>query len=293
VPHLEGPIYERAAPRAQAHAVSDPPSLPREASPRAARALRPIETALTREVSPEIGRCELTFLERERISFVRAQEQHDRYCELLQELGLGVIRIPAAPGCPDSCFIEDVAVVLDEVAILTRMGAESRRPESQGVAAALVPYRRIVEMGSPATLDGGDVLRIGRKLFVGLSARTNAAGLSFVEEVAEPLGYAVNRADPQGCLHLKSAVTALDEARVLINPNWLNPAALSGLETIRVPPEEPWAANVLKVGDQILVHAGFERTIRLLEAHGFCVAPLDISEFLKAEGGLTCKSVFV
>jgi dimethylargininase len=247
--------------------------------------------AITREVSPEIDRCELSFLPREAIDLARAVRQHDRYCLVLESLGLHVLRLPAEPGCPDCCFVEDAAIVLDEIAILTAMGAPSRRAESKGVAAALRPYRRVIEMTLPSTLDGGDLLRVGRRLFISLSARTNADGVLFVREALGPLGYNVIPLETKGCLHLKSAVTSLGGDRVLVNAAWLDPSSLSGLEILTVPPEEPEAANVLEVRGEILVHSGFERTMRLLEAEGFRVRPLDVSEFLKAEAGLTCKSV--
>lgn len=247
--------------------------------------------ALTREVSSDLARCELTFLEREPIDSVLAQRQHDNYCKTLEGLGLKVERIPEAQGCPDCCFIEDAAIVLDELAIITHLGAPSRRGESQGVAEALRPYRRLVEMSPPATLDGGDVLRVGRRIFVGLSERTNEAGLGFVKSVAEPLGYSVTALEPRGCLHLKSAVTALEENRVLLNPRWL--ANVAGLDCVPVPRSEPWAANVLTIGRDVIVHQAFQQTIGLLEREGYLVKPIDVSEFLKAEAGVTCKSLIL
>jgi dimethylargininase len=246
---------------------------------------------ITREVSPEIEHCELTFLERGAIDFNRAVTQHEAYCHLLEALGIKVIRLKAAPGCPDSCFVEDPAVVLDEIAVITMLGAASRRPESPGIAEALSPYRKLATMALPQTLDGGDLLRIDRRLFVGLTARTNEGGVKFMKDIATPLGYEVIPLEPKGCLHLKSAVTHLGDGRVIANKEWIDPRPFTGLEVLPVPREEPWGANVLEVRGEIVVHSGHPRTIRLLEKEGLRVKALDVSEFLKAEAGLTCKSL--
>jgi dimethylargininase len=247
---------------------------------------------MTRDVSPDMERCELTFLDRVPIDLEKARKQHDLYGRLLEDLGCRVSRLPAAEGCPDCCFIEDAAIVLDETAVITMMGALSRRPESQGVFEALQTHRRRIHtMALPATVDGGDVLHLGRRLFVGLSARSNEAGVRFLQEALGRDGYDVAGVRLEGCLHLKSAVTALGPDRVLLNPRFLDPALLPGVSWLPVPPEEPWAGNILRIGEGVVVHSGFERTIRLLEAEGLRVHPLDVSEFLKAEAGLTCKSL--
>lgn len=250
-----------------------------------------MDIALTREVSPEMGRCELTFLEREAIDYGRAVEQHQQYCDLLRSLGLEVLSLAAAAEYPDCCFVEDTAVVLDEVAVLTTLGAPARRGESPAIEQALAPYRRIARMRLPATLDGGDVLQVGRTLFVGLTQRTTAAGIDALSEIVAPLGYEVVPVRVRGCLHLKSAATLLDEDTLLANPEWLDLEPLSKLTVVPVPREEPGAANVLRVRDEVLAHAGFPRTIDLITGRGIRVTALDLSEFLKAEAGLTCKSL--
>jgi dimethylargininase len=184
-----------------------------------------------------------------------------------------------------------VAVVLDEVALLTRPGAASRRGEVAEVQAALARYRPIETTAAPATLEGGDVLRIGRRLYVGRSRRTSAEGIARLAAVAEPLGYPLVPVTVTGCLHLKSAVTALDDDSVLVNRAWLDPEPLAGLELVEVAPEEPGAANVLRVAGSVIAHAGFPRTLERLAARGHAVRELDVSEFLKAEAALTCKSL--
>lgn len=251
------------------------------------------DIALMRGVPPTLADCELTWLKREPIDLGRAVAQHAAYASLLAALGLEVVELPADPAFPDCCFVEDVAVVLDEVALLTRPGAESRRGEIAGVEAALARYRRIETTPAPATLEGGDVLCVGRTLFVGSSSRTNPAGAARLSAVAEPLGYRVVPVPVTGCLHLKSAVTALDESRLLVSRGWLDPDPLAGFELVDVALEEPGAANVLRVAGVIVAHPGFPRTIDRVASLGYSVRTLDVSEFLKAEAALTCKSVLI
>jgi len=249
--------------------------------------------ALMRGVPPTLARCELSFHERGPIDLDRAVAQHAAYAALLRALGLEVIELPADPGHPDCCFVEDVAVVLDELALLTRPGAASRRGEVEAIEAALAPFRSIETTPPPATLEGGDVLRVGHTLYVGRSARTNEAGIARLAAVAEPLGYRVVPVPVTGCLHLKSAVTALDDERLLVNRLWLDTAPLRDLELVDVAPEEPGAANVLRVAGLVIAHPGFPRTIERVASLGYLVRPLDVSEFLKAEAALTCKSLLI
>jgi dimethylargininase len=247
--------------------------------------------ALMRGVPPTLDRCELTYRVWEPFDVDRAVAQHAAYADLLRALGLEVVELPADPALPDCCFVEDVAVVLDEVALLTMPGAPSRRGEIAAIEGALARYRPLERTPLPATIEGGDVLRVGRKLFVGRSPRTNEAGIARLAAVAEPLGYRVLPVAVTGCLHLKSAVTALDDERLLANPAWVDTTPFNGLGVVRVALEEPGAANVLRVGGLVVVHPGFRRTLDRLSALGYAVRPLDISEFLKAEAALTCKSL--
>lgn len=250
-----------------------------------------VDTAVTRGVPRSLARCELTFLEREPIDVDRAVAQHADYTALLRDLGLEVLEIPADPAFPDCCFVEDVAVVLDRLAVLARPGAPSRRGEIPSVEDVLARFRPLARIEAPATLEGGDVLEVASTLFVGSSPRSNAAGRERLRELAEPLGYRVIEVPVTGCLHLKSAVTALDEGRVLANPAWIDVTPLRGLEVIPVASEEPGAANVLRVNDAIVAHPGFPRTLDRIAALGLDVRPLEVSEFFKAEAALTCKSL--
>lgn len=250
-----------------------------------------MDVAITRDVARSIERCELTFAERVPIDYERAVAQHRDYCDRLEGLGLEVLRLPADEGCPDCCFVEDTAVVLDEVAILTNLGAASRRGESRAIEAALGPHRRIERIEPPATLEGGDVLVIGRRIFVGLTTRTNQAGIRALRDIVTPLGYPVIAVRVPGCLHLKSAVSAIDDDTLLANRAWLDEEPLTPLRIVDVAPEEPGSANVLQVRGELWAHAGFPRTLDRLGAAGFRVTPVNISEFVKAEGALTCKSL--
>jgi dimethylargininase len=247
--------------------------------------------AITREVSPSLARCELTFQPREPIDLPRAVDQHQEYERLLESLGLALVRLPGDPDLPDCCFVEDTAIVLDELAVLTHPGAPSRRAEVAVVAAALEPYRTLARIPSSARLDGGDVLVLGRRIYVGASARTDAAGTEALARLVAPYGYEVHPVRVSGCLHLKSAVTAIGDEAVVANPEWIDMTPFAGLEVVAVDPEEPGAANVLRLDDVVIAPAGFPRTMDRLAARGVDVRTLDVSEFLKAEAGVTCKSL--
>jgi dimethylargininase len=237
--------------------------------------------------------CELTHLTREPIDLPRATAQHEAYEALLRTLGCEVRRVAPAPEHPDAVFIEDTAVVVDELAVITRPGAESRRSEVEGVAKALAPLRSLVHLTAPATLDGGDVLTMGKQLYVGRTARTNSEGITQLRAALAPHGYAVTAVPVTGCLHLKSAVTALDDATVLLNPDWVDPAVFAAYRMIAVDPSEPMGANVLRVGDALLYATDYPKTLARLHAAGFHPQTVDASELAKAEGAVTCCSVLV
>jgi dimethylargininase len=250
-----------------------------------------MQIAVTRDVAPSLAQCELTHLARQPIDVGRAAAQHRAYCDRLQAFGLEVVRLPADPAHPDCCFVEDPAVVLDELAVIAPLGAASRRGESAAIEAALTGYRRIERIALPATLDGGDVLQLGRRVFVGLSSRTNAAGIAALRTIVAPLGYEVTPVTVTGCLHLKTAVTSLDDETLLANPAWFDVSPLAEFEILPVAADEPTAANVLRVGGALWGAAGSPRTLDRLDSRGYRVTPVDISELAKAEAGLTCMSL--
>src|SRR6266849_4522218 len=247
--------------------------------------------ALTRAVSPAIAGCELTYLPRVAIDVRKASAQHAEYERLLRELGCTVQRLAAGPDMPDSVFIEDIAVVLDEIAILTRPGPESRRAESPAVAEALHSYRSLARIEPPGTMDGGDVLVAGRSVFVGCSGRTNAAGIDQMRQLVAPLGYDLRPVSVRGCLHLKSAVTAASDETLLMNPAWARTEEFRGFDHIDVDPGEAHGANIVRVMKRLLYSAAFPRTHERLQRRGFEVMTVDVSEIAKAEGAVTCCSL--
>ena len=249
--------------------------------------------AITREVSPTLAACERSFVERMPIHVARAQAQHDAYRRALKASGCEVIRLPAEPAFPDSVFVEDVALVFDEVAIATRPGAESRRGEAGAVLGVLASLRPLLRIEAPGTLDGGDVLRIGKRVFVGMSARSNASGRAQLRELLAPHGYTVEGVAIRDCLHLKSAVTQVADRAVLLNPDWVDRAPFTGYQCIEVDPAEPHAANALRIGERLVYPDAFPRTLARLCAAGFAVETVDISELQKAEGAVTCCSLLV
>lgn len=247
--------------------------------------------ALTREVSPAIDRCELTHLERDRVDLERARRQHGAYELALEQLGYRLERLPAEPAYPDSVFVEDVAVVLSEVAIITRPGARSRRGERSTIARALEPYRDLAHIRSPSVLDGGDVLVLDREIYVGRSTRSNAEAVEQLRAIVSRFGYSVREVGFRDCLHLKSAVTQVGPETVVCNPDWVDASSFAGVRAIAVDPGEPSAGNVLLCGEVVLTAAEHPRTMARLEAEGFQVRGVAASELAKAEGGLTCCSL--
>jgi len=248
-------------------------------------------TAITRVVSPGIVHCELTFVARQPIDLARAVQQHGAYQRLLENFGAQVISLPAEPQLPDSMFVEDPAIVLDELAIIFPLGTETRRPEAATIAHVLAKFRQLACVELPAQVEGGDILRIGRRLFAGQSSRTNAEGIRQLASITAPFGYEVVSVPVTGCLHLKSAVTYIGRNTLLANRAWFDTEPLAGFEWIDVAPDESHAANALALGDTVIFPASFPRTRDRLEARGFHVTPIDISELQKAESGLTCSSL--
>jgi dimethylargininase len=242
-------------------------------------------------VSASITSCELTHLERRPIDLERARAQHCRYEEALVELGCQIERLPEEPDLPDAVFVEDAAIVLDELAIITRPGAASRRTETRTVARALKRYRRLATIKPPGTLDGGDVLRVGRTFYVGLSQRSNRSGIEQMRVLLAPFGYTVQGVPVQGCLHLKSAVTRVAEDTLLINRDWIDGKAFPQLDFVDVDPLEPYAANALAIDRAVIYAAAYPRTRERLEARGISVQTVDVSELAKAEGAVTCCSL--
>lgn len=248
-------------------------------------------TAITRDVNTTIGSCELTFLPRAGIDTALAVQQHENYQSGLSSLGCEIIALPTEEGLADSVFIEDTALVLDEVAVLCRPGAASRRPEVKGVEDALKPYRTLASIESPGTLDGGDLLRVDKIIYAGLSTRSNQSGIDQLRRIVADFGYSVRATEVSGCLHLKSAASEVSPGSLLINPDWVSRSVFGDCELIAVDPDEPHAANALLVQDSVIYPSSFPRTADELVTRGIDVIPVDMSELQKAEGAATCCSL--
>ena len=247
--------------------------------------------AIVRSPGPGLAECELTHLERARIDAALAAEQHAAYARVLGELGLEVMTLEPLDGFPDACFVEDPAIALPDRAVLTRPGAVSRRGEVAAlgrVLEELVPVEQ-VEAGS---LDGGDVLQLPDRILVGLSTRTDRAGIEALGRIARRPVFGV---PVRGALHLKTVMSWLGRDRVLVEPSALDldVEGLHGLQVVEADRDEPAGANVLKVGDELVVSEAAPRTADQLQAMGLSLHPVDISEFHKAEAGLTCLSLLI
>jgi dimethylargininase len=249
--------------------------------------------AITREVSSALADCELTHLPRTPIDVELARRQHGAYERALIDAGYRIERLPSGPDMPDSVFVEDIAVVFDEIAIVTRPGARPRRAEVPAVVEALRHYRPLAFIEPPAIVDGGDVLVAGRTVYVGQSTRTNDDAIAQMRRILAPLGYTVCALPVRRCLHLKSAVTEVSAGVVLANPEWIDRAALGASEILEVDPSEPSAANALRLHDRIVLPEAFPRTADRLRARGLRVETVDASELQKAEGAVTCCSLIV
>lgn len=249
--------------------------------------------AITRQVSRSIANCELTYLSRERIDVARAREQHASYEAVLRELGTAVLSLPEEPEMPDAVFIEDTAFALDECAILMRPGATSRQAEVAATEAVLGRFRRLYRIEPPGLVDGGDILRVGRRVIIGVGQRTNQVAVNQIEAFLVPLGYTVESAHVSGCLHLKSAATEVGAGIVLVNPAWIDPAILGDVKCIEVAPSEAYAANALLLGETVLLPETFTGTRARLERADIRVRPVPADELAKAEGALTCCSIIL
>lgn len=249
--------------------------------------------ALVREVSPCLADCELSFLPRVPIDAERAYRQHSAYAAELAALGLGVEWLAPLATQADGVFVEDTAVVLPEVAVITRPGVASRREEVASVAEKLAAHRRLVRITEPGTLEGGDVVLIERTLYVGASGRSNDEGIQQLARALEPFGYRVRSVEMRDCLHLKSAATFIPPDILLVNPAWVDPQSFGAWRVIGVAEGEEFAANTLTVAGVTLLSAAFPGTERRLQAAGVATRALDVSELQKAEAALTCLSLIV
>jgi dimethylargininase len=251
----------------------------------------PTGTALVRRPVERLGDGIVTHIERRAVDVGRAREQHAAYCAALRDSGWAVREVAPAPAYPDSVFVEDTVVVVDDLAVLTRPGAEERRGEVDGTAAVLrdvgVPLEAI---SAPGTLDGGDVLQVGSTVYVGRGGRTNGEGIRQLREHLEPLGRAVVPVELRDVLHLKSAVTALPDGTFVGQAHLVD---ASPFPTWREVTEEAGSHVVPLGGGRVLMASSAPLTAQWLGDLGFDVVTVDISEFEKLEGCVTCLSVLL
>jgi dimethylargininase len=250
-------------------------------------------TAITRDISPSFNECEITHIARVPIDLDVARVQHHGYVNVLKKLGCTVVELPAEEDLPDSVFVEDTAFVLPEVAVITRPGADSRKPETDSIIQALSPYIKLIHVREPATIDGGDVLVLGQNIYVGLSSRSNDEAIRQLDELLCEYGYKVTGVQMHDCLHLKSAATRVDDKTLLINKNWVETYHFENFDWIEVDPSEPYAANCLPIGESIIFPTTFPGTLAKLEERGYEVLTVDVSELAKAEGAVTCCSLII
>ena len=248
-------------------------------------------TAITRAVSATLNNCQLSYKERVPIDVALARRQHRAYEQALESLGVTIDQLPALDEFPDAVFVEDPAIILDELAVITLPGAASRAAEGAEIAAAVAKYRPLVRIAPPAKLDGGDVLRIGKDIYVGRSARTTDEGVSALRALVAPHGYTVTAVPVRGALHLKTACTYAGRDTLLANPEWADVSAFREVRLLTTP--EPWGASVLEVNNVLVMPTSFPATRALLERAGFSTLPVDVSELQKAEGGCTCLSLVI
>jgi len=252
-----------------------------------------MKVAITRNISPRFNECELTHIDRLPIDLRVAESQHLGYVQALKELGVEVVELPAESNLPDSVFVEDTAVVLSDVAIITNPGADSRKPETASIIQALGRYRELVRIEAPATVDGGDVLVLGKNIYVGLSTRSNQAAVDQMNEKLKSYGYTAHAVEMRDCLHLKTAVTRVDDGTLLINRKWVDVQHFADFDLIDVDESEPFAANCLPINDAIIYPISFPLTSAKLVERGYKIKPVVVDELAKAEGAVTCCSLIV
>ena len=244
--------------------------------------------ALVREPGRTFTNCLSCHPMRHTVNLVEAKKQHGNYRKILAELGLDVITVEPDDLHPDACFVEDNAVVHGKRALACRMGAESRREEVSSVEEILRGYLTLRRASEPATVEGGDVVHLQGRLISGLSQRTNTEG---VRQLREWLEVRVDTIEDQNIMHLKSYVTCLDEDTVIASSRFSNHPALAGLTVIKVPDAESYAADTLTIGRTVLMPRGMQRSAALVRASGFDVIPVDVTEFEKCDGAVTCLSI--
>ncbi|WP_419786595.1 dimethylarginine dimethylaminohydrolase family protein [Pseudodesulfovibrio sp.] len=223
--------------------------------------------------------------------FKLALQQHEAYRNALAELGLDVTVLEAAPGFPDCCFVEDTAIVCKDVAVLTPLGAPSRQGEQLTIEPVLAKFKPVVRIEPPALIEGGDVLQIEDTFYVGISDRTNRAGAEALADAVKPYGFSVVALECGPSLHFKTDVSFIGNNTLLVSPFFADTPELASYDRIVVEDNEAYARNCLFINGTIIVPSGFPETLEKVRKLGSPVVLLDMSEFRKLDGGLTCLSL--
>jgi dimethylargininase len=251
-------------------------------------------TAITRKPSLCLQDCVLTYLQRQSIDLEEAFREHRSYERCLAEMGVQVVSVPAESDLPDAVFVEDTAAIVDEVAVIARMKVIRRRPEISRLIPIFSHYRPLKYLSLPAVLEGGDIIRVGRTLYVGISMRTNLDGAVQLEEILRSYDYQVRPVKVRGCLHLTTGCSYIGRDTILANETWVDTSQFEGFEVINTcSVSEPWAANTMLIDETVILSESFPRTRDCLESRGFKVKTVKISELEKAEGGLSCLSKII
>ena len=248
-----------------------------------------VKYAIVRPVPNSYDHCVRTNVEK--IDVALAKKQHAEYCKALENLGLKLIWVKGDDTLPDSCFVEDTAIIIGEKAIICNMKVKSRAREVIEVAKVLEKLKEIYYIKPPVTIDGGDALKIENKIFVGISERTNMQAVHQLKKILNNSDVEVVPVKVKNVLHLKSACTYLGNNYVILSKGHFDVNILQGYEKILVPKGEAYAADCLAIDGTVLMAKGYPKTKKMIEAAGFSVKEMEISEFRKGEGALTCLSI--
>jgi dimethylargininase len=249
-------------------------------------------TAIVRGVPETLNKCVRTYSPRSAVNVDLAKDQHKSYCKALESRNLKLVRIPAENSFPDCVFVEDPAIVFKGTAVICSMGAKSRIGEVNEVRKTLSSiFNKLVDIHPPGTIEGGDVLRVNNRLFVGLTNRTNADGINQLRDALSDEGCEIIPVRVNNILHFKSACSYLGDEFIVVNSGYFDLKVFSSLNLLELPKGEAYAANCLSVNGKVFVSKGYPATKRLIEKEGFETEELDVSEFKKCEGSLTCLSI--
>jgi dimethylargininase len=247
--------------------------------------------AIARKPGPNFAQGLTTAINEEPPRYEILVNQHEGYIAALQSIGLEVILLDALSDHPDAYFVEDTAVIAANVAVITNPGADTRKGEEKTIAPVLAKYRKTENIQAPGTVDGGDVLQVGKHFFVGVSERTNPEGADQLGRILEGHGYTWTTVAVGAGLHFKSSVNFVGKNTLLVTEDFAGREQLKGYDTIVVDRSESYAANTLLINDHLLIPRGYPGTRKKLEALGFKIIELDTSEVRKMDGGLTCLSL--